>query len=138
MKKSNKNHNQSKMPPITLVNKALEELGAKTINGKDKQYKQRLESISKSLLIGAHQTKEIIQSMLVKGVSINNVFEEYIPDVARLLGDYWVKSMLSFAQVTLATSRLQSIARELEPLYLGERHPQNLQTEVLIIAPKGE
>tara|TARA_Y100001968_G_C19365031_1_gene722030 strand:- start:390 stop:1211 length:822 start_codon:yes stop_codon:yes gene_type:complete len=136
--KLDKIHNKKRVVPITLVNKALEEIGGKPILGTDKQYKQRLESICKSLLKTNNKATLIITSMLEKGIPIKDIYEKYIPDAARLLGRHWVNNIFTFAQVTLATSRLQIIAKELESLYVGENQSKSLGADVLIIAPKGE
>ncbi len=138
MSKSDKIHNNEKVGSMTLVNKALEELGERNAFKSEKSRQTRLDSICASLLTTDSRKNTIMTSMLEKGIPIKEVYEEYIPDAARLLGRYWVENFLTFAQVTLATSRLQSIARELEPLYIGENLLQALGAEVLIIAPKGE
>jgi methanogenic corrinoid protein MtbC1 len=124
--------------PISLVNRALEELTSRAVAGAQKQRKTKLERLCKSLMEQNGKYGTIVQEMLETGISIKEVFEVYIPDVARLLGDYWVNNKLSFVEVTLATSRLQSLAREFERLYIGSINSGTLGPEILLITPKGE
>ncbi len=138
MSKSHNIPDDEKIGSMTLVNKALEELRERTAFKGEKPRQTRLDSICASLLKTDSRTNIIMTSMLEKGIPIKEVYEEYIPDAARLLGRYWVENSLTFAQVTLATSRLQCIARDLEPLYYGKTLPKDLGPEVLIVVSKGE
>lgn len=130
--------NGKKIVPISLINRALEELTCRASAGVKKQQKTYLDRLCGSLLEKNGQWTEVINAMLGKGISIKEIFEIYIPDSARQLGEGWVKNKLSFAEVTLATSRLQNIARELESSYIGSVNSGANGPEIMIISPKGE
>jgi hypothetical protein len=127
-----------KIIPISLVNRALEELTNRATAGAQKQRKTKLEWLCNSIMEQNGNCNAIVKGMLEIGISIKEVFEVYIPDVARLLGDYWVNNRLSFVEVTLATSRLQTLAREFERLYIGSVNSGTYGPEILLITPKGE
>lgn len=71
-------------------------------------------------------------------VSVDQVVDTYIPLVAREVGEMWVASDVSFAQVTIAALRLQSILVEaVEDVSLrGASSPLDLS--MLIVVPEGE
>ena len=127
-----------KIIPISLVNRALEELTSRATAGAQKQRKTKLDQLCNSVMQQNGKCSTTVRAMLEAGVSIKEVFELYIPDVARLLGDYWVNNKLSFVEVTLATSRLQTLAREFERLYIGSINSGTNGPEILLITPKGE
>ena len=124
--------------PMSLVNRALEELATRASAGVQKQRKNTLERLCKSLLRVNEKPDLIIRSMLEAGVSIKEIFESFIPDAARQLGNHWVQSKLSFAEVTLATMRLQTIARTFEDTYMGSVNAGAFGPEIMIINLKGE
>jgi methylmalonyl-CoA mutase cobalamin-binding subunit len=130
--------NGVKITPISLVNRALEELTIRATAGAQRQRKSKLDCLCNSVMERNGKCSAIVRAMLETGISIKEVFEVYIPDVARLLGDYWVNSKLSFVEVTLATSRLQTLAREFERLYIGSINSGAHGPEILIVTPKGE
>jgi methanogenic corrinoid protein MtbC1 len=127
-----------KIIPIPLVNRALEELASRATAGAQKQRKTKLDRLCNAVMEQNGECSAILKAMLEAGISIKEVFEVYIPDVARLLGDYWVNNKLSFVEVTLATSRLQTLARDFERLYIGSINSGAHGPEILLIAPKGE
>lgn len=54
----------------------------------------------------------VISAMVSSGVRSDEVFDTYLPAVARELGDRWMRDEASFVEVTLGTGRLQSLLRE--------------------------
>ena len=130
--------NEEKIIPISLVNRALEELTSRATAGAQKQRKTKLDHLCNAVMDRNGKCGTIVRAMLETGISIKEVFEVYIPDVARLLGDYWVNNKLSFIEVTLATSRLQTLARDFERLYIGSINSGTHGPEILLITPKGE
>lgn len=53
--------------------------------------------------------------MIRSGISRKEIAELHIPLAAREIGERWVRDDASFAEVTIAVSRLQSLLRKLEP-----------------------
>ena len=134
----NDGSNADGITPASLINRALEELTSRATAGAQKHRRGKIEKLCKSVLDSKGHYISIVQQMLESGISIKEIFEVYIPEAARLLGDYWVRNELNFFEVTLATSKLQKIAREFEKLYIGCINSGAYGPEVLIISPKGE
>ncbi len=127
-----------KAVPISLVNRALEELTSRASAGVLKQRKRNVDRLCKSVLTLNGKPREVVNTMLDSGIPIKEVFEVFIPDAARQLGDYWIQNTLSFAEVTLATSKLQTIARTFESLYVGTSNSGASGPEIMVINPRGE
>ncbi|MCL3883073.1 cobalamin-dependent protein [Marivita sp. GX14005] len=51
--------------------------------------------------------------MLDSGIPAEMICEQFIPDVARLLGQGWCEDDITFTTVTIGSSRLQRILREI-------------------------
>ncbi|NBD29045.1 MAG: hypothetical protein GVY31_03280 [Alphaproteobacteria bacterium] len=56
--------------------------------------------------------KAAISSLIANGVSSDEVYQTYIPAVARYLGEMWVSDRASFVDVTLGAARLQALLRD--------------------------
>ncbi|SDE20262.1 cobalamin B12-binding domain-containing protein [Limimaricola pyoseonensis] len=54
----------------------------------------------------------VVAALRASGVGGDELFERYVPDAARLLGEYWVQDRASFVEVTVGTGRLQRLIRE--------------------------
>jgi len=65
----------------------------------------------------SHQ--KVISSMISRGITSDDVFDVYLPAVARELGERWVRDEANFVQVTLGTGRLQTLIRERAGLGAG-------------------
>jgi methanogenic corrinoid protein MtbC1 len=86
----------------------------------------------------SHQA--ILSSLISSGVSSDEVYEVYVPDAARRLGQLWVEDRASFVDVTIGAGRLQSLYRE-----QSERAGRNwldrsipLGQSILMILPESE
>ena len=55
--------------------------------------------------------ESVIATMMANGVSSEELFEFYVPAVARRIGEYWVKDKASFVEVTVGAARLQALFR---------------------------
>lgn len=55
-----------------------------------------------------------VQDMMSGGVGRKEIYVVYLTGAARLLGDWWDQSRVSFFEVGIATSRIHAILRELE------------------------
>ena len=64
---------------------------------------------------GRDRCEEIVQRMLADGVRRETIADAYIPALARQMGDRWCEDSMSFAEVTIGVSRLQSLLRSLGP-----------------------
>ena len=81
-----------------------------------------------------------ISSLVASGVSTEEVFQKYIPAVARFLGEMWVSDKASFVDVTVGAARLQALFRNKsepgEVGWLSRSIP--LGQSVLLIVPNFE
>lgn len=55
--------------------------------------------------------QSVLTSLMANGVSSDEIFQKYIPDTARYLGELWVSDQASFMDVTAGAARLQSLFR---------------------------
>ena len=59
------------------------------------------------------RSSDMISGLRERDVSDEDIIDIYIPEVARRLGEDWIADRLGFADVTIGSSRLQSMLREL-------------------------
>jgi len=57
----------------------------------------------------------IVEGIIERGISRDTIADDYIPAIARQMGDAWCLDEMSFAAVTIGVSRLQSLLRDLGP-----------------------
>ena len=144
MNKTEKNNHflfkkkENQLAPINLVDRALEELAIRTTAGETKLRKAKLKLLCSSLLENNNKSYKIINILLKKGISIIDLFETYFPEAAKLLGEDWLEDRLTFAQVTIAMAKLQSLTRYYESSYCTELSYNINQPEILLIVPIGE
>lgn len=64
-----------------------------------------------------------VDRLLDCGVSVQSLYDTYIPRAAQQLGEMWCEDTLGFSEVTLGMTRLTEIFRRLSPTFLktGER-----------------
>lgn len=56
--------------------------------------------------------RRLVDDLLADGMARTQLVDQYVPSVARLLGEGWCEDTVSFAEVTIATARLQSLLAE--------------------------
>ena len=88
------------------------------------------ESVSLSL---AH-----VRRIRARGVSIAEIFLNLLTPAARLLGERWVDDTADFATVTIATSRLQQILRELALDFQADARVSRRSPQALLAAMPGD
>lgn len=75
--------------------------------------------------------------VLALGVAREDIADHYIPNLARRMGAEWSADQLSFAEVTIGTSRLQSMLRELGPEWSADSAADPAApTIMLVVSPK--
>jgi len=55
--------------------------------------------------------QNLIAKMMANGISTEQIYDVYVPEAARLLGEMWVQDKASFVDVTIGASRLQTLFR---------------------------
>ena len=84
------------------------------------------------------QALHLIEALRVGGMSLEVVFLELLPPVARRLGEAWESDELSFVEVTIGLSRLQQVLRELSPSFESLREDAGHDHRVVLMAAAGE
>ena len=80
--------------------------------------------------------KQLIHKLLSEGVRAVDLADHYIPAVSHELGNQWCIDELSFANVTIGASRLQSMLRSLGPHWSGEGTGKKAVASVLLVVPQ--
>lgn len=98
-----------------------------------------VQELCNSVLIDdeTHQI-QIIDRIVRNGITIEEVYEFFIPEAAALLGIYWEESRVSFSEVHLGTQRLQKLTRIFEKNYLGSLYSYGPGPEIMLILPEQE
>lgn len=81
---------------------------------------------------------QLIMNMIAEGISPNDLIDHVIPAAARQLGEEWLSDTRSFADVTIGTSRLQQIVRNLETSLVRENFVNIVERRALLIIPESE
>lgn len=79
----------------------------------------------------------VIDVMHSDGISSEQIADGYVPALARKLGDQWCEDSLSFAEVTIGTSRLQSLLRLLGPEWRADWNDGPSGAAILVAVPEG-
>jgi len=86
---------------------------------------------------GPQKTEQYITELLNLGMGIDLIVLELIPRIARKLGNQWASDNLSFAEVTIATGRLQKLIYSLDHLYQETRTSPTTTHSILVTAAPG-
>ena len=82
----------------------------------------------------------VIGALVATGVTSEQVYQDYVPEAARRLGEMWISDSASFMDVTLGASRLQALFRAAGDAgganMLGRSIP--LGQEILMVIPAFE
>lgn len=76
-----------------------------------------------------------IVAMRQAGIGTEEIADIYVPAVARLLGEEWCEDRIGFAAVTIGTSRLQSLLRDLGPEWRADCAPEGDAPAILVVVP---
>lgn len=71
------------------------------------------------------------------GITEIVIADQYIPAVARILGDLWVSDHIGFADVTIGSARLQAMLRDLGPDWAADTMATADAPSVLLLTPQG-
>jgi hypothetical protein len=84
------------------------------------------------------QTPLVLAELRGNRLSLDQIIDIYIPHVATVLGDMWVRSELNFAQVTIGSMRLQSLLGEAAADILPISAQGKPEMSALVVIPEGE
>lgn len=79
-----------------------------------------------------------LERLIACGVSVETVFDSFIPRSAARLGELWVEDVLTFAAVTLGMARLTEAFRSLSPTFMRSRRPIRRARRALFALVPGE
>lgn len=74
-----------------------------------------------------------VENALADGISPEDLADAYIPTIARQMGEQWCVDQISFATVTIGTSRLQAMLRLLGPNWTGRSEEQHDAPAILLV-----
>jgi methanogenic corrinoid protein MtbC1 len=77
-----------------------------------------------------------VRQAVMAGVRAEDIADFYVPTLARGYGDLWCEDELTFGEVTIAVSRLQSVLRDLEAYWPGLRDNAQSNASLLLINPR--
>lgn len=122
-----------------LAKEALAVLAARSPRKRRRSRNVRVEELCDALLASdSYLRHAVVADLISEGVTTDQIFDEYVPLTASLLGEKWVDDKLSFADVTIGASRLQELARSLGGRYepVGPTIP--LGRSALMVVPSFE
>lgn len=113
---------------------------AKEKTGKAKLADPELLAMMRSCLLSGDREacRETVTAMTDSGVSREDVADHYIPELARKLGDEWCRDELSFAEVTIGSSKLQALLRELGPEWRADHRSGPDAPSALVLVDSSE
>jgi methanogenic corrinoid protein MtbC1 len=100
---------------------------------------RRLARLKDAYISPNEETRHAMLAQLRQdGVSVNDLIDHVVPVIARMLGEEWANDVISFADVTIGTARLQETVRS-----LGWRHDSRNRVaanapRILLIIPRPE
>lgn len=96
-----------------------------------------LKRLAQSSLLSVHAIESDLESMLAGGWRMDDLYLQAVAEIARLLGQWWIEDHIDFANLTLATGRLQQLLREWEPRFMRSAQPlEGLQgQQALLLNP---
>jgi methanogenic corrinoid protein MtbC1 len=104
-----------------LVESALRSVLNKTQSDKPRTRDEWIEFLADAMISDSETSHHAaISALVASGVTSEEVFQKYIPAVARFLGEMWVSDKASFVDVTVGAARLQALFRnKAEPGEVG-------------------
>ncbi len=78
--------------------------------------------------------RPVARRMLSGGIAPETIADEYIPAVARRMGEEWTQDTASFADVTIGSARLQSMLRDLSTCWTADR--MDTTGSAMVIVPQ--
>ena len=87
---------------------------------------------------GAFSADALLEELRGYRLQVDSIIDQYVPAVARLLGEQWVADHISFADVTIGTLRLQSLLSEASILTRIDASCLANTMHTLVVVPQNE
>lgn len=111
----------------SLASQALDLLAKRRIVKSVSMSEAHVSALSDSVLSRSGEMRsQVVSEMRAAGVTLEDIVDHYIPEVARRLGSLWCSDALGFADVTIGSARLQGLLRDLSVQLV---YPQNRKNE---------
>jgi methanogenic corrinoid protein MtbC1 len=81
---------------------------------------------------------ELIETLIRRGISLDTIYETFIPEVAESLGNLWKENKVTFVEVNIGAQRLHRLSRIYEKQYLGPMYLFSEGPDILLILPEQE
>ena len=105
-----------------LAARALCEVAARTTRPKSTVTLALVERLTHAAMGRSDESyRTVARRMMTMGVAPETIADDYIPIVARKMGEEWSSDAASFAQVTIGSARLQALLRELSTCWAADR-----------------
>jgi methanogenic corrinoid protein MtbC1 len=108
----------SKQPSFSVETSAREVIQRRQDQGEntsiDNPSRLQIELLCRALIAEDEQAAaQFIDNIRVAGASAECTYLRYLADAARMLGEWWDRDLISFAQVAVGTSRMYAIMRSM-------------------------
>jgi methanogenic corrinoid protein MtbC1 len=87
---------------------------------------------------GPREADAYVDRLMECGVTVQTIYDSYIPHAARQLGEWWTEDRVGFNDVTVGMSRLTEIFRRLSPVFLKSQPYQRQSHSALFALCPGE
>ena len=106
--------NDAGRPVENLATEALRVLVRQRGSGPKSLSEDKIELLRTGVLgRNANNRDDAVADLMASGITLNDLIDLYIPEVARRLGEEWCVDQTSFADVTIGAARLQGLLRDL-------------------------
>lgn len=97
----------------SLASQALDFLAKRRFVKSVPMSEEHVISLSEGVLRRSGEIRsQAVSEMRAAGVTLEDIVDHYIPEVARRLGRLWCEDQLGFADVTIGSARLQGLVRD--------------------------
>jgi len=140
MRKGSSGLSQEQRPAIRfLVESALRKVVAKHEPTQPRTRSDWVAHLCDALMSESETSHQaVISAMITSGVTSDDIYQTYIPEAARYLGELWVSDRASFVDVTVGAARLQALFRSRDDAASGGRWLERsipLGQSVLMVIP---
>ena len=111
----------------SLASQALDLLAKRRLVKSVSMSELQVKALSDSVLRqSSEERSQVVSEMRAAGISLEDIVDHYVPEVARRLGRLWCEDGLGFADVTIGSARLQGLLRDLS---VQLHYPQDRRNE---------
>ncbi len=83
-----------------------------------------------------HEGRAAVRQAVMSGVRAEDIADFYVPVLARAYGDLWCEDELTFGEVTIAVSRLQTVLRDLEAYWPRANDCRTSHATLMLVIPQ--